>query len=94
MDQETPTLTIQDSKKSPKKLKIPSTIKKTTKTKKFSKKTTGTVFEKLKKSHFFKPIISFSIFLNFWKFSRFSFCKKYIDFKKNEKLHLKKNSKI
>ena len=39
MDQETPTLTIQDSKKSPKKLKIPSTIKKPTKTKKFSKKT-------------------------------------------------------
>ena len=52
MDQETPTLTIQDSKKSPKKLKIPPTIKKPTKTKKFSKKTTGTVFENhLKKSH-------------------------------------------
>ena len=53
MDQETPTLTIQDSKKSPKKLKIPPTIKKPTKTKKFSKKTTGTVFQNhLKKSHF------------------------------------------
>ena len=64
MDQETPTLTIQDSKKSPKKLKIPPTIKKPTKTKKFSKKTTGTVFEKLKKSHFNQQFISpFSEFL-------------------------------
>ena len=45
MDQEVPTLTIQDSKKSAalKNLKIPSPIKKSKKTQKFSKKTTGII---------------------------------------------------